>query len=89
MTNKSKILDKIKKCLALNIVRSSYEKLFEESKPECLANSGSPQQLLEQLNKAMNQWYKEGKLGTPEYDQLVNKINEIESLLKPQSQMDM
>ncbi len=41
---------------------------------------------LELLNQTMNQWYKEGKLGTPEYDQLVNQINEIEHSLKDKSE---
>lgn len=46
------------------------------------AKQPSTTEILEKMNKTMNQWYKEGRLGTPEYDELVNQINELESSLK-------
>lgn len=45
-------------------------------------NQSDLKQLLDTLYQTMNQWYAEGKLGTPEHDEIVRQINEIESSLK-------
>lgn len=69
--------------LSRSVATKEAEKVWSTKEQEVnLLEQQSPTELLEQLNQTMNQWYKEGKLGTPEYDQLVSKINEIESSLK-------
>lgn len=65
------------------------ESLFIENGLHTIQQNTSNQYVADQLNKRLKEWHQEGKQGTPEYDQLVNKINEVESLLKPQSKMEM
>lgn len=65
------------------------ESLFIGDGLHTIQQNTSNQYVADQLNKRLKEWHQEGKQGTPEYEQLVNKINEMESLLKPQSQMGM